>query len=194
MLAFIKRYQFAAFLAPLLLPVLFRLPAIWRRYKAVRGGSSGQSSSVNTRILRMSLDHDSGTMTGEILEGPYQGQSLNSLSLPELLELWRYCAAHDDDSLAVLEAYLDRTQKEDWRARLEEEEAQASRQRQRAAPSGGRMEREEALAILGLEETAGEEEIRQAHRRLMRQVHPDHGGSNYLAARINEAKSVLLGE
>jgi curved DNA-binding protein CbpA len=54
------------------------------------------------------------------------------------------------------------------------------------------MSRAEALHVLGLEEGASKEDIRSAHRRLMLQIHPDKGGTSYLAAKINEAKDVLL--
>ena len=56
----------------------------------------------------------------------------------------------------------------------------------------GAMSRAEALKVLGLEEGASEEQIRAAHRRLILQIHPDKGGTSYLAAKINEAKDVLL--
>ena len=59
-------------------------------------------------------------------------------------------------------------------------------------PRSGAMSRAEALTVLGLEEGASDEEIRAAHRRLIQQTHPDKGGTNYLAAKINEAKDVLL--
>jgi DnaJ family protein C protein 19 len=56
----------------------------------------------------------------------------------------------------------------------------------------GAMSRSEALKVLGLEEGATQEQIRAAHRRLIQQIHPDKGGTDYLAAKINEAKDVLL--
>ncbi len=55
------------------------------------------------------------------------------------------------------------------------------------------MTRSEALKVLGLEQNASESEVRAAHRRLIQQTHPDKGGTSYLAAKINEAKDVLIG-
>jgi hypothetical protein len=63
---------------------------------------------------------------------------------------------------------------------------------ERGGPPKTSMSRAEALKVLGLQEGASEADIRAAHRRLILQTHPDKGGTNYLAAKINEAKDVLL--
>ena len=118
------------------------------------------------------------------------GRRLEELELDELVELWRECHAADRQSAAVLEAYLDRSQGESWR---EAAGAAAGSEGGGAGGDGGAMSQDEAYSILGLEPGASKDEVREAHRRLMQKVHPDHGGSNYLAAKINEAKDLLLG-
>jgi hypothetical protein len=171
---------------------LLGLPA--RSGGGVSGPSGGtdRTSSIRTRLLEMTLDHATGTMDGLVLEGAYQGRLLSSLGLDQLLDLLDRCRAQDGQSAAVLEAYLDRTQGEGWR---EGQSGHRARDQGPAAnASGGRMSREEALAVLGLRGGARDEEVRDAHRRLMQRFHPDRGGSDYLAAKINEAKRLLLGE
>lgn len=147
--------------------------------------SEGQKSSVKTGMLSMELDHDTGAMDGEILAGRFRGKRLRSLSIDDLVELMQECQSASDQSASLLEAYLDRTHA-DWRTRA------GSRSRSGPPPPGGMMSREEAYAVLGLRPNCGEKEIRDAHRRLMKQYHPDHGGSDYLAAKINQAKDVLV--
>jgi hypothetical protein len=153
----------------------------------IRGARAkpGQSSDVETAYLRMTLDHDSGGMDGTVLQGPFAGRELSSLDLDELLALFAECTRADRSSLRLLEAFLDRGPHTDWRDRMDA--------RDRAAAAKGGMTREEALEILGVDEDATKDDIKEAHRRLMQTNHPDHGGSTYLAAKINQAKEILLG-
>jgi hypothetical protein len=176
---------------PFLLPILMNWRAVRARLRAARGPSPGQASEVETRFLRMTLDHDSGVMTGQIKEGRFAGRMLEDLELDDLIALWAECRAEDAQSAAVLEAYLDRTQGEAWREAAARGGAGAG---PRAPGAAGAMSREEACEILGLEPGASRKAVHDAHRRLMQKVHPDHGGSNYLAAKINQAKALLLGE
>jgi hypothetical protein len=150
--------------------------------------SRGTQSTVRSAYLAMTLDHDSGAMSGTVLKGTSAGRSLDDLALGELLSLRDEVAA-DPESLSLAEAYLDR-RIPGWREDMERDFAARSR---RAADTGS-MTDQEAYEILGLLPGAGEAEIRAAHRRLMKGVHPDRGGSAFLAARINQAKDRLLGD
>ena len=147
--------------------------------------SPGQSSQVSTSIIAMQLDHDTGRMEGDVLSGPYRGRKLSSLTLPEAQALHAQCAAAPDQSRALFEAWIERTRPE-WRQQWNSGAGRS------AATSSPKMTRAEALAILGLKEGASADDIRAAHRRLMKTAHPDLGGSDYLAAKINEAKEFLL--
>ncbi len=182
------RQYFIALLLPFLMLYLRQRGYLRQRWKASRGPTPSQHSDITTRYLKMTLDHDSGAMTGEVLEGAFAGRALSALSMDELVSLWRECMAADRESAAVLEAYLDREKGEAWRETAGASESASD------APAGGRIEMtpEEAYAVLGLEPGASAEEISEAHKRLMQKIHPDKGGSNYLAAKINEAKRVLL--
>lgn len=145
------------------------------------GNSGPATSTVATDELRMTLVHESGDMDGDVLAGTFAGQRLSSLDLPGLRSL--YGELTSTDSLQLLEAYLDR-RFPGW----------TDEARERPPPSGDRdMDKEQALAVLGLSSGASEEEIVNAHRRLMQKLHPDRGGSDYLAATLNLAKRVLLG-
>jgi DnaJ-domain-containing protein 1 len=135
----------------------------------------------------MRLDHDSGNLDGHVLEGPYQGFDLNEMGIDQLIELLACCRREDEQSAALLEAYLDRNFEDDWR------EAAESAPGDSAENDTGPMTVSEAWAVLGLDPGADESEIREAHRRLMQKLHPDRGGSTYLAAKINQAKDLLLG-
>ena len=155
------------------------------------GGSPtpGQASNVRTDKLEMTLDHDSGQMDGTCLSGRFIGRALSSLSDAEVMELLHAFRTDGAQEAALVEAYLD-WRLPGWRDREDGTRAKAGWGRGRGARGG--MSPEEAYAVLGIGPDASDEDIRQAHRRLMMKMHPDQGGSTYLAARINEAKEVLL--
>jgi DnaJ domain len=148
----------------------------------------GHSSEVTTDTLRMQLEHTTGELEGEVLRGPFAGRTLDSLGLAELLDLLAECRREDPRSVALLETYLDRRQP-DWRGHVGGEEAQGPQQ---DAGASGAMDEATACSILGLSPGASADEIKAAHRRLMTKLHPDHGGSSYLAAQLNQAKDFLL--
>lgn len=147
--------------------------------------SPGQSSRVTTDYLEMEIDHDSGAMRGRVLKGLFEGRDIAGLSAADLALLWQDCRHTDPQSAQLIEAWLDRTHPT-WR----EDVARGESAMHRGAD--GRMTAEEAFEILGLDAAAGPEDIRRAHRDLMLKLHPDRGGSTYLAAKINEAKDVAL--
>ena len=177
-----------------LVPLMSYLPAfqrVFRRFKSPQskpGPSTGQQSRVETRFLSMILDHDTGEMNGSVLKGRFAGKALKELSLDQLVELLAEYTRADEESAALLRAYLDRVHGDEWQER---EQSEAGRD---ATGSSDEMTRREAYEILGLDEGASEEQIIEAHRRLMQRVHPDRGGSTFLATKINQAKRRLLSD
>lgn len=200
-LAVTGRLAWAVMALPALLPWMARARAVHRAAKnfsrmsaGVMGGGAGRTSEVRTRFLKMVLDHNSGTMNGEVIDGAHSGRRLDDLSLAELLDLLNACHLHDAQSAQVLETYLDRAHP-DWRERVQAAGAGtgAGAGGAAAGPVPGGMSREEAYQVLGLEPGASDDAIKAAHHRLIANLHPDRGGSTYLAAKINQAKDVLLG-
>jgi hypothetical protein len=196
------RLGWAIMALPALLPWMARARAVHRAAKnfsrmsagMMGGGASGRTSEVRTRFLKMTLDHDSGDMNGEVIDGLHSGHRLDDLSLAELLDLLNVCHLHDAQSAQVLETYLDRVHP-DWRERIQAAGAGAGTGGGGPGPGApGGMSREEAYQVLDLEPGASEDDIKAAHHRLIANLHPDRGGSTYLAAKINQAKDVLLGE
>jgi len=149
--------------------------------------SSGQESEVETAYLKMILDHDTGSVDGTVLKGRFDGQILSGMELENVLELFAECRQTDPQSAALIETFLDRVHGDEWR----EGDDSATH----AGPTGesGPMTRAEAMHVLGLEEGASQEDIKEAHHRLMLKMHPDQGGSTYIASKINQAKELLLG-
>lgn len=147
--------------------------------------STGEQSVVETQFLRMTLDHDTGEMTGLVLAGRFAGLAFDELSQDQLQLLLSDFAGEDDESAALLRAYLDRTYGTDWQEPLRGDRTTDG--------LSGEMTRRDAYAILGLEEGASDEQIIAAHGRLIQRLHPDRGGSTFLAAKINQARELLLG-
>ncbi len=190
--------RWALFALPAVLPWFFRLRGVARaakNFSRMASGSSaptGQTSEVQTRFLRLSLDHDTGEMTGEVVAGAYRGRQIEEMGPDELIELLSECMGEDEQSAQVVEAYLDRVHA-DWRNSASASASAGAGGGKRASANGS-MSREEAYQVLGLEKGAGTEQIKEAYHRLMAGTHPDHGGSTYLAAKINQAKDLLLGD
>jgi hypothetical protein len=183
---------FMALLLPFtrqLIPLLRYLPFLQQLYKRRQQHTrhQGNSSRVQSAILEMSLDHDSGAMHGTVLQGPLTGQTLDGLSEIQFIELLQYCREHDQESTRLLEAYLDKRFGDSWH----QDDPGAGKDAH--TNEAGPLSEKEAYDILGLEPGASAQDIISAHRRLIQKLHPDRGGSNYLAARINEAKDRLLG-
>jgi hypothetical protein len=144
----------------------------------------GQTSRVRSAFVEMELDHDTGAMRGRILAGRHEGVTLDILDVATVVG---FLPEIDEESRALLVAYLDRREPR-WREHAEGDTAAGH-----GSPRwGGKMTEQEAYQILGVEPGASAAEIGQAHRTLMKKLHPDQGGSTYLAARVNEAKDVLL--
>lgn len=159
--------------------------------------SAGNASTVKSRYFKMSLDHETGTVSGEVREGLFKGKALADLDPDECWALYEE-VSEDPDSIALLESWLD-ANRAGWREYFEDHygmdtdagEEQA-RERARTQSGPGLSGAEEAYELLGLKPGATPDQIRAAHRRLMKKVHPDHGGSAFLAAKINAAKDLLL--
>lgn len=149
-------------------------------------------SRVRSAVIEMELDLASGAMSGSVLAGPDEGTALDQLNRVRCFTLYTRCLADDQEGARLLEAYFDR-RFAGWR-----ETADAGHDPRGGGSTAGRsgrpgsMSEDEAHEVLGLAKRASREEITRAHRALMKKLHPDHGGSTDLAARVNEAKDVLL--
>jgi len=181
-----------------LLPLLRYIPLLKKFYQQAQTSaktSQGNVSAVETSLLSMTLDHDNGHMDGEVLLGEFSGKKLSDLSLENLLLVYHLAQKEHSDSVGVLEAFMDREIGEQWRQDYskgfssEDEEASTE---QSSHHSSNEINKAEAYEILGLAAGASREEITAAHRKLMQKLHPDRGGSNYLASKLNQAKACLL--
>lgn len=174
-------------LAPMLIQLLPVAHRFWRQRQTKHGGKTEDRdhATVEAKYLRMDLNHATGEIRGRVLSGRFAGRDLHTMSIDELMLLHQECAIDDRDSAALIEAYLDRVHGDQWRS---------ARNSDRSRPVGHHeITKDEAYQVLGLRPGASRDAIIQAHRRLMQKLHPDRGGSDYLAAEINRAKEILLG-
>ena len=157
----------------------------WRRM--LPGGVATRSSRIRSAMIEMEIDHTTGRMEGSVLAGAMAGRRLSSLDQAGLRRLYEECVTLDSEGVALLEAYLDR-RFAGWR-----EDAQGDRDtRTRVHAHAGVMSKDEAYQVLGLQPGASLDEIQKAYRTLMKKLHPDQGGTAYLAARVNQARETLL--
>jgi len=154
------------------------------------GKGGGGVSRVRSALVEMELDHVTGAMRGVVLAGPDEGKPLDSLDRDRLIALYRLCRSDDPDGARLLEAYFDR-RFSGWR-QTGDAQGDARRAEHGAMRSSGSISEDEAYEILGLEKGAAAADIARAHRDLMKKLHPDLGGTTDLAARVNEAKEVLM--
>lgn len=167
------------------LPMLQRVASTFSGNKP----SGGQKSQVETEYLQMELDHDSGKLSGVVKSGLFSGRNLDDLTVDELLQLREHYNQHDEDSRLLLENYFDRTHGTDWRTGQDNSSTSNN-----STSNNADLSEQEAYAILGLEPGADKKAIITAHKRLIQKLHPDRGGSSYLAIKINQAKDLLINQ
>ena len=174
----------ALVLARQTLPLLIRILPMLGGLRSQNANAAGKQSEVSSRILRMALDHDSGDLSGVVLEGTYRDWLLEELDREQLDDLMAFCQREDADSAQLLASYLEQ--------RFPDDSGHTEHNSHGGTANAAGVTRAEALAVLGLGEGASEEDIVAAHRTLIQKLHPDRGGNDYLAAKINEAKDFLI--
>jgi hypothetical protein len=168
--------------------LIFNLHGWWLQRDT--SGSIGQRPPIVTKYLNVVADANTGKLYGTVLAGRFRNRRLTELSLEQLLEVREQCRRDDADATSLIEAYLDQVYGAAWKAKSGGGPFAGPRP---ANTKDSVMTRSEAYEVLGLQPGADDTEIREAHHRLMMKLHPDQGGSDYLATRINQAKDVLLG-
>jgi DnaJ domain len=157
-----------------------------QKFGSFGGSAAGAVSTLRTAMIEMRIDHATGAMRGTVLAGAFTGRELELMTQNELSALMTECGKLDAEGAGLLQAYLDRR----FAGRREDAYADADPGPARRRP--GAMTAEEAYEVLGLAPGAPNEAVRRAYRDLMKKLHPDQGGSTYLAARVNQARDVLL--
>ena len=169
-----------------LLPLIIKyFPLITQAYRSFSPKAKApNSSTVSSQIIEMTLDHNTGKLSGTVLSGPYKNKIIDQLDNDDLMSLYDYCKSNDMDSARLLESYLaERYGNQKYHSNSEDQVNDAQQ---------SNMSVSEALQILGLENDPSNEEITRAYRKIMQQLHPDRGGNQYFAVKANEARQVLL--
>ncbi len=155
----------------------FPLLQFWQR-----ATGASLAPKIKTAALEISISLANGNIDGKILQGEHAGQplsALNRVQLEQVLATWR---GADRESTLLLNAYMAR--------RFAGTQSNGERQ---PPPPASHLNIDEARQILGVQDTATREEIIKAHKRLIQKLHPDRGGNDYLAAKVNAAKDLLTG-
>ena len=179
-----KMHWVGAGLAALVPAVKWIIVWGWRALPLFRifGFNKQIPSQFRTKSLLVQVNFASQHMDGEVLTGVYQGKKLSELTIDQLKLLADELQQSDKESFILLQAYLLRAH---GNSGFEESSYSAPK------PDLSQLTQAEALEILGLDQNATESEVVQAHKRLIQRLHPDRGGSDYLAAKINAAKDKL---
>ncbi|WP_232628586.1 J domain-containing protein [Methylobacterium sp. Leaf118] len=158
---------------------------VFRRIPGLRGAP--QPQRLRTASVELELLSDGTPADGSLFVGAYAGRCLSEVPPADLAEMALLLAAGDPEGARLLEAYLDRRQP-GWRI---DRDRDADPGPGRPAKPGA-MTEQEAYQVLGLQRGASLEEVRAAHRSLMKRAHPDQGGSVEGAARVNAARDRLV--
>ncbi len=174
-------------------PLLMRfMPSLKKAYAGTNNPGAANRSQVVTKTLKMTLDHSSGTMDGEVLEGTLTGRQLQTLSLDELKALYQYCSQHDPEASRLLMSFIARERADSWDGDAGDAAGGGQSGGSQAGSGSSAMDKNEAMSVLGLEEPYTRKDVTTAHRSLMGKFHPDKGGNTYLATKLNNARDLLL--
>lgn len=163
-------------------PLLHRLLA-YRGLIGTVGRFAGQKLGITrftTTWLIVEYDIARRSLDGQVIRGQFEGQRLSQLKTSELNDLLEE-VKDDFQSRAAVNAFM-----------MAHSGTRYEQNAQSPSNVNGKMAVSQAYEILGLQANATDEDVKQAHKRLMQKLHPDRGGSSYLASQINAAKATLL--
>lgn len=163
----------------------FRSTKILNREQEPHSSPSRNPQAVTTKTLSILINRDTQTLSGEVISGPFTGAVIDEMTGAQLINLLNYCRRRDRESCRLL-YYTYIYNRVNYREFADEALPPPQQQ------DNLRLGEADARGILGVSAKADRREIVAAHRRLMSIHHPDRGGDEYMAARINQAKDTLL--